>query len=192
MDTNISGPEIVHKYEYFLFDCDGVLWTGDKVFDGARELIKLLIQKGKQVYFVTNNSSRSRKVVLEHATNLGFDGDNEGILKIEQFYPSSYATALYCKTHIGSKKVLNVGLDGLREELENQNIEVVAPHKELTENSRINESEFAAMTVDPTIDTVVSGIFPNWTYRLQCYISKLVRGDGISNGASYVSSNIDN
>ena len=82
--------------------------------------------------------------------------------------------------------------DGQNDELKNLGIETVTVPQEMLDNSRIDEKDFSVMTVDPTIDTVVSGYYESWTYHVLCYISLLVRGDGITKGANYVSSNIDN
>ena len=59
-----------------------------------------------------------------------------------------------------------IGADGLNDEFVNQGIETVRVPKELIENSRVDSEKFESMTVDPTIDTVVSGYYPYWTYNL--------------------------
>ena len=41
--------KLLDKYQYFLFDCDGVLWNQTKTIPGAVELIQLLVKLGKQV-----------------------------------------------------------------------------------------------------------------------------------------------
>ena len=33
---------LLDKYDTWLFDCDGVLWQGDKVIDGATDVLQLL------------------------------------------------------------------------------------------------------------------------------------------------------
>lgn len=38
----------------------GVLWSGDHIFPHVPETIKMLRDKGKQLVFVTNNSTKSR------------------------------------------------------------------------------------------------------------------------------------
>ena len=62
--TNLR--ELADKYEIFLFDCDGVLWHGDKLMIGeAFRNIEWLESKGKKVFFVTNNASKSRKSMVK-------------------------------------------------------------------------------------------------------------------------------
>ena len=33
---------LLDKYDTWLFDCDGVLWQGDKLIDGATDVLQLL------------------------------------------------------------------------------------------------------------------------------------------------------
>ena len=50
------------KYQNILFDCDGVLWNGYKPITGAfNVLYDCIINKGKQVFLVTNNAIYSRE-----------------------------------------------------------------------------------------------------------------------------------
>lgn len=135
--------------------------------EGAAELIQQLHMLGKKVFFVTNNSTRSREFVFKHAQDLGFNGDgSSNIISIEQFYPTSYLTAVYCKKTLNSKKVFVIGLDGLSEEIQKQGIEAVPVPEEMLAKSRIGDKEFHDMRVDDTIDTVVCGYYPKITYHL--------------------------
>jgi 4-nitrophenyl phosphatase len=34
--------ELLDKYDTWMFDCDGVLWNGDRLIDGAVEVLQLL------------------------------------------------------------------------------------------------------------------------------------------------------
>ena len=34
--------ELLDKYDTWMFDCDGVLWRGDRLIDGAVEVLQLL------------------------------------------------------------------------------------------------------------------------------------------------------
>jgi HAD superfamily hydrolase (TIGR01450 family) len=44
----------------FVFDLDGTLYVGKKIIPGAIDAIKALRAAGKKIYFVSNNSSKSR------------------------------------------------------------------------------------------------------------------------------------
>ena len=66
---------LLHNCDTFVFDCDGVLWHGDELIDGAKvccreffwrpvnstlmqDVIAQLRANGKRVLFVTNSNAR--------------------------------------------------------------------------------------------------------------------------------------
>ena len=59
------------KTDVFVFDCDGVIWKGDKLIDGVPETLDMLKAMGKRMFFVTNNSTKSRKGYLKKFQSLG-------------------------------------------------------------------------------------------------------------------------
>lgn len=61
-----------HQKKVFLFDLDGTLYLGKRVLPGARELIAQLIDQKKQIYFFTNNSSRSENDYFKKLKLMGF------------------------------------------------------------------------------------------------------------------------
>jgi hydroxymethylpyrimidine pyrophosphatase-like HAD family hydrolase len=63
--------EFLDKFDVFLFDCDGVLWSGDHLFPGTVETLEMLRSNGKQVVFVTNNSTKSRADYKKKLEKLG-------------------------------------------------------------------------------------------------------------------------
>jgi 4-nitrophenyl phosphatase len=63
--------ELLEKYDNWMFDCDGVLWNGDNLVDGATDVLDLLRRKGKSVLFVTNNATKSRKTYKKKFDDLG-------------------------------------------------------------------------------------------------------------------------
>jgi 4-nitrophenyl phosphatase len=71
---------LLDKYDTWMFDCDGVLWHGDRIIDGVVEVLEMLRShsksaatvwkifdqadistQDKKVIFVTNNATKSRK-----------------------------------------------------------------------------------------------------------------------------------
>ena len=55
----------------FLFDLDGTLYLGDRLFPGVRELLSAIRARGGQYRFLTNNSSRSIAAYVKKLTRLG-------------------------------------------------------------------------------------------------------------------------
>ncbi|THG06778.1 hypothetical protein TEA_014118 [Camellia sinensis var. sinensis] len=48
-----NADQLIDSVETFIFDCDGVIWKGDKLIDGVPETLDML--RTKRVVFVTNN-----------------------------------------------------------------------------------------------------------------------------------------
>lgn len=54
----------------FIFDLDGTLYLNDKIFPGAKELLETLIKKNRNVFFITNNSSKTKSVYINKLREL--------------------------------------------------------------------------------------------------------------------------
>jgi HAD superfamily hydrolase (TIGR01450 family) len=65
----------VDQVDVFLLDCDGVLWRGNELIPGVRETLQMLRNKGKRIFFITNNASKSRKNYQKKFQTLGIDVD---------------------------------------------------------------------------------------------------------------------
>src|SRR5262245_48246099 len=55
-----------------LLDLDGVLYVEDEPVAGAREAVEALRDRGLALRFVTNTTSRPRRLILERLRRLGF------------------------------------------------------------------------------------------------------------------------
>ena len=53
---------LIDSVDVFIFDCDGVIWKGDSLIEGVEPILEKLRAAGKKIFFVTNNSTKSRKV----------------------------------------------------------------------------------------------------------------------------------
>ena len=88
---------MVKKYDYFLFDCDGVLWHGDSEIKGAFSALKyILSHPGKEIFLITNNSSRLRETVINDKVKV-FGGDDFH-LPLANVYTSAYVTGQYLRS----------------------------------------------------------------------------------------------
>ncbi|KAL9388979.1 hypothetical protein Peur_017584 [Populus x canadensis] len=109
-----NADELIDSVETFIFDCDGVIWKGDKLIDGVPQTLDMLRSRGKRLVFVTNNSTKSRKQYGKKFETLGLD------VSEEEIFASSFAAAAYLKSidFPKDKKVYVVGEDGILKELE--------------------------------------------------------------------------
>jgi phosphoglycolate/pyridoxal phosphate phosphatase family enzyme len=95
-----------------IFDLDGVIYRGDTVVPGAIPTLHRLTTAGHRLFFLTNNSTRSRRDYAEKITAMGFPAEPEQVMT------SAYATGLYLR-HQGAegKRVFLIGEHGLAEEM---------------------------------------------------------------------------
>ena len=64
---------LLQRKKLFLFDLDGTLYLGDRLFEGVRELLSAIRARGGQYRFLTNNSSRSVAAYVKKLTRLGVE-----------------------------------------------------------------------------------------------------------------------
>ena len=97
----------------YVFDLDGVMYLGDTAIPHAAEAVTRLQEAGKQVYFLTNNSGRTRAdycVKLAQVNGL--------IVPESAIFTSAYATALYLKQRgAAGRSAYVIGEPGLAAEL---------------------------------------------------------------------------
>lgn len=114
--TRLTSPgELLDGVDIFMFDCDGVIWRGDSLIDGVPRVLDRLRSLGKRLFFVTNNSTKSRAGYKSKFTSLGLD------VKPEEIFSSSFAAAAYLEQSgfkDTGKKVYVIGEKGICEELD--------------------------------------------------------------------------
>ena len=113
----LSSPQenLLDKIDVFIFDCDGVIWRGDSLIDGIPETLEKLRAAGKKMFFVTNNSTKSRAGYKKKFDSLGLD------IPAEEIFSSSFAAAAYLeqtKFKESGMKVYIIGEVGICEELD--------------------------------------------------------------------------
>ena len=101
-----------------LFDLDGTVYYGSKVIDGANEAIEHCRALGKQVFFATNNSTKTRAQIYERLKNMGVS------CTVDEVLTSGYVAALYAKRE-GLQNIYLCGSQDLASELEGLGIACV-------------------------------------------------------------------
>ncbi len=98
-----------------IFDLDGTLYFGENLREGALETVIALMDQGYRVFFLTNNSGKSRQQIVDKLNKLGFSAEPQNT------YCGSYAIARYL-TENKISSVYVVGTKGLKKDLESHNI----------------------------------------------------------------------
>lgn len=70
----------LRRKKLFLFDLNGTLYLGDRLFGGVCELLSLIRTRGGQYRFLTNNSSRSVAAYVEKLARLGVAAEESDFL----------------------------------------------------------------------------------------------------------------
>lgn len=92
----------------FVFDMDGTVYLGDRVFPEAVELIKKLRKEGKNVLFFTNNASHNADFYISKLNKMGFEASREELMS------SGDVTAEFLLRHRRGKSVFLLGTPELK------------------------------------------------------------------------------
>jgi HAD superfamily hydrolase (TIGR01450 family) len=95
----------------FLFDMDGTLYLGNRLYDFTIELLDTIKANGGKYLFMTNNSSKSVTDYIKKLHNLGIEATRE------DFMTSSQATAYYLHKYHEGQTLYVCGTESLKEEL---------------------------------------------------------------------------
>ena len=110
--------QILKKVKLYLFDMDGTLYLGSRLYDFTQELLAEIHRTGGKYLFITNNSSKSVADYVEKLRKMGIDATKE------DFMTSSQATAYYLKRYHPGKTLYVCGTRSLIAELEGEGFEV--------------------------------------------------------------------
>ena len=69
--------EYIQKLKLYLFDMDGTLYLGDRLFDFTIELLDTIRKTGGTYLFMTNNSSKSVNDYVKKLDKLGIKATKE-------------------------------------------------------------------------------------------------------------------
>ena len=103
--------EQLKNIRLFLFDMDGTLYLGNRLFDFTIELLDTIRSTGRRYLFMTNNSSKSVEDYIKKLANLGISAVRE------DFITSSQATAYYLKENYPNHRLYVCGTQSLKKEL---------------------------------------------------------------------------
>ena len=129
MDTR----SVIEKMRLYLFDMDGTLYLGSRLYDFTIQLLAQIRRTGGKYLFITNNSSKSVVDYVKKLQNMGIEATRE------DFMTSSQATAYYLHNHHEGQRLYVCGTESLKEELRSEGFTV-------TEN--INEVDCIVMGFD--------------------------------------------
>ncbi|TLS28664.1 hypothetical protein PpBr36_00444 [Pyricularia pennisetigena] len=179
--------EFLDKFDTFLLDCDGVLWSGDNVFEGVPETIAMLRAKNKRTVFVTNNSTKSRPEYQKKLASKGIECD------VDDIFGSAYSAAIYIsrilKPEAPRNKVFVVGERGIEDELRSEGVPFIggtdpAYRRDMTDADWKGLADGSVL--DPDVGVVLAGLDFHINYLKIAYAYQYLR-----RGAAFIASNTD-
>ncbi|KAF3386923.1 4-nitrophenylphosphatase [Penicillium rolfsii] len=181
--------EFLDKFDVFLFDCDGVLWSGDHCFPGTVETLELLRKNGKQVVFVTNNSTKSRADYRKKLEGLGIPSN------VEEIFSSSYSASIYISRILqlpeNKRKVYVIGESGIEQELRSENVSFIGGTDPAYRRDVQPEDYKRIAAGDPTLlDPEVGVVLVGLDFHLN-YLKLALAYHYVKRGAIFLATNID-
>ena len=101
----------LNNIKLFLFDMDGTLYLGNRLYDFTAELLSSIKESGGKYIFMTNNSSKSVNDYIKKLKKMGIESC------YDDFLTSSQATSYYLKKHHKKARLYVCGTKSLKEEL---------------------------------------------------------------------------
>lgn len=178
-----DAAALIDSVDVFIFDCDGVIWKGDTLIDGVPAILDMLRAKGKKIFFVTNNSTKSRKGYKSKFTSLGLN------VQDEEIFSSSFAAAAYMEQirfKDTGKKVYVIGEAGILEELDL----IGVPHLggPIEADNRVAMTSGAMVHHDPNVGAVIVG-FDRWINYYKIQYAQLCINE--NPGCLFIATNLD-
>ncbi len=121
----------------FLFDMDGTLYLGDRLFPFTAGLLGTIRARGKKYLFMTNNSSRSVGDYIRKLDRIGIPSE------YGDYITSSQATVWYLRREHPGRRLYVCGTASLKAEFEEAGLAVV---------SDADEAECVVMGYDTELD----------------------------------------
>ncbi|XP_011309344.1 phosphoglycolate phosphatase [Fopius arisanus] len=147
--------EIINSFDTILADCDGVLWLQNNPIADAANVMNAFHNSGKRIFYVTNNSTKSREEFVAKATSLGFIASTDSVLC------TAYLIANYLKDINFTKKAYTIGSTGITRELDKAGISYCGVGPDPVGENFTYEGAF---TPDPDIGAVIVGFDLHFNY----------------------------
>ena len=103
--------DAISSMKLYLFDMDGTLYIGERLFPFTKELLSAITLSGAKYLFMTNNSSKSVSDYIRKLHRLGISAQRD------DFITSSQATAYYLKKYYAGKVLYVCGTESFKQEL---------------------------------------------------------------------------
>lgn len=156
---------------------------GDSLIDGVKETLAKLRAAGKTMFFVTNNSTKSRKGYKKKFDSLGLDS-----VPADEIFSSSFAAAAYMEQtefQKTGKKVYIIGEVGICEELDLIGVPYIGGPDDANKAPAMGSGDM--MHIDPDVGAVLVGFDRTINYYKIQYAQLCIN----ELGAEFIATNLD-
>ena len=106
----MDRQELLRSRKLFLFDMDGTIYCGDRLFPYTGQLLELLKATGRKYMYMTNNSAKSVEDYIKKLKKMGIPADPK------EFITSAQATIHYLKKNCPQLALYICGTASIRKE----------------------------------------------------------------------------
>ena len=156
---------------------------GDSLIDGIPETLEKLRAAGKRLFFVTNNSTKSRAGYKKKFESLGLD-----TVAAEEIFSSSFAAAAYLEQSnfkATNKKVYVIGEIGICQELDLINVPYIGGPADTGKQCDMGPG--GKLEIDESVGAVVVGFDRHVNYYKIQYAQLAIN----EHGAEFIATNLD-
>ncbi|XP_046429548.1 glycerol-3-phosphate phosphatase isoform X1 [Neodiprion virginianus] len=157
--------EFLNSFDTVLTDCDGVLWMEMTPIKNSAEVMNKFHDLGRQTFYVTNNSTKTREECLAKCIELNFHATKNNILC------TSYLAACYLQDLGFKKKAYVIGSEGISKELE----QVGIGHCGVGPDTIEPGVPYKTFQKDPDVGAVIVGFDQHFSYpkllKAACYLN---------------------
>ncbi|UJR31532.1 hypothetical protein I4U23_019021 [Adineta vaga] len=150
--TEAHSKSLLNNHDTFLFDCDGVLWNFPEIFPGAVELLNYLTEQGKELFFVTNNSTKTQDDYAKRFNEIGYKA------KPEQIICTAWLTAQHLKSINFKGRCYVLGMQSMVHELGREGFEIcggIGPDPLASDATAVKTDK---LNLDSNVDCVISAL----------------------------------
>ncbi len=112
MLDNAASKEKINNIKCFILDMDGTIYLGNELFDCTLPFLDKVKDSGREFYFFTNNSSKSRNAYIEKLRAMGIE------ISPDQMMISTHVILRFLAKNHPGKTVYVVGTPSLLKEFE--------------------------------------------------------------------------
>ncbi|XP_011145424.1 glycerol-3-phosphate phosphatase isoform X2 [Harpegnathos saltator] len=146
--------KFLNSFDTILSDCDGVLWLHTTPLPNASDVLNLFRKLGKRIFYVTNNSTKTRDELVEKCKSLQFEAHRDEIIC------TANLSARYLQSKAFTKKVFVIGSKAIAKELELADISYCGIGPDII----IENKSYHVFEKDPDISAVIVGFDEHFSY----------------------------